>query len=119
MTTRILPTSARSIARVPKLNLTRRGRFIFIGLPLMTGAAALMVVAVIFLLPTTVQANSDPVSEPVTHTVSVQADQSLWEIAYAADPQRDTREVMDDIVGLNGLTSSEISAGQLLEIPAR
>lgn len=119
MTTRILPTSARSITRAPKLNLTRRGRFVFIGLPLMAGAAALLVVAVIFLLPTTVQATSDPVDEPVTHTVSVQPDQSLWEIAYAADPQRDTREVMDDMVELNELASSEISAGQLLEVPAR
>ena len=119
MTTRILPTSARSIARAPKLNLTRRGRFVFIGVPLITGAAALLVVAVIFLLPTTIQANSEPVGDPVTHTVSVQPDQSLWEIAYAADPQRDTREVMDDIVELNGLASSEISAGQLLEVPAR
>ena len=66
MTTRILPTSARSIARAPKLNLTRRGRFVFIGVPLITGAAALLVVAVIFLLPTTVQANSEPVGDPVT-----------------------------------------------------
>lgn len=119
MTTRILPASARSIARAPKLNLTRRGRFVLVGVPLMTGAAALLVVAVIFLLPTTVQATSDPLGEPVTHTVSVQPDQSLWEIAYAAGPQRDTREVMDDIVELNGLASSGISAGQLLEVPAR
>lgn len=119
MTTHILPASARAITRAPKLNLTRRGRFVFIGLPLITGAAALLVVAVIFLLPSTVQANTDPVGDPVTHSVTVQSDQSLWEIAHAADPQRDTREVMDDIVELNGLASSELSAGQLLEIPAR
>ncbi|WP_016996778.1 LysM peptidoglycan-binding domain-containing protein [Kocuria atrinae] len=119
MTTHILPASARAITRTPKLNLTRRGRFVFIGLPLITGAAALLVVAVIFLLPSTVQANTDPVGDPVTHSVTVQSDQSLWEIAHAADPQRDTREVMDDIVELNGLASSELSAGQLLEIPAR
>lgn len=118
MTTHILPASVGSFARTPKLNLTRRGRFVFIGLPLITGAAALMVVAVIFLLPSTVQATTDSVSEPVTHTVTVQSDQSLWEIAYAADPQRDTRVVMDDIVELNGLVSSELSAGQLLEVPA-
>lgn len=119
MTAHILPASAGPFARAPELNLTRRGRFIFIGLPLITGAAALMVVAVIFLLPSTVQATTDSVAEPVTQTVTVQADQSLWEIARTADPQRDTRVVMDDIVALNGLKSSELSAGQLLEVPAR
>lgn len=119
MTTHILPSSARNVVRAPKLNLTRRGRFVLIGLPLITSAAALLVVAVIFLLPSTVQATTERVDEPVTHTVTVQSEQSLWDIAYAADPQRDTREVMDDIVALNGLASSQLSAGQLLEIPAR
>ena len=49
----------------------------------------------------------------------MQARQSLWEIAVAADPDRDPREVMDDIAELNGLTSSQLSAGQVLEVPAR
>ena len=57
--------------------------------------------------------------EPVTQSVTVQARQSLWEIAVAADPDRDPREVMDDIAELNGLTSSQLSAGQVLEVPAR
>ena len=44
--------------------------------------------------------------------------QSLWELAVAADPDRDPREVMDEIVELNDLDSSVLVAGQLLEVPA-
>ncbi|RKQ33330.1 LysM peptidoglycan-binding domain-containing protein [Kocuria tytonis] len=101
------------------LRLTRRGRLFLIGLPFVTGAAALLVVAAVFLLPATVKASTDHVSEPVTHSVTVQAHQTLWDIAVAADPARDTREVMDDIAELNGLSSSVLSAGQVLEVPSR
>ena len=38
----------------------------------------------------------------------VQARQSLWEIAVAAYPDRDPREVMDDIAELNGLRPSQL-----------
>ena len=44
---------------------------------------------------------------------------ALWEIAAVADPQRDTREVMNDIAELNGLTSSTLHTGQVLEVPSR
>lgn len=118
-----MTTSLRAAARKPhgagRLNLTRRGRFVFIGLPVITGAAALLAVAVIFLMPSTVHAGTEAVGDPATRTVTVQSQQSLWEIARAADPQRDTREVMDDIVELNDLASSVLSSGQLLEVPAR
>ena len=102
-----------------RLHLTRRGRFVFIGLPVITGAAALLAVAVIFLMPSTVRASTDPIGEPATRTVTVQSRQSLWEIARTADPRRDTREVVADIVELNDLSSSVLASGQLLEVPAR
>ena len=119
-------TSARaaSVQAAPRaahspLQLTRRGRFFLIGLPFVTGAAALLVVAAVFLLPPTVKASTEPEGAPVTHGVTVQADQTLWEIAAVADPQRDTREVMNDIAELNGLTSSTLHTGQVLEVPSR
>lgn len=119
MTTSLRLAAARKPTAAGRLNLTRRGRFVFIGLPVITGAAALIAVAVIFLMPTTVHAGTDPLGNPATRTVTVQPQQSLWEIARAADPQRDTREVMDDIVELNDLSSSALASGQLLEVPAR
>lgn len=101
------------------VHLTRRGRLFLIGLPFVTGAAALLVVAAVFLLPATVKASTDSVTEPVTRSVTVQSNQTLWEIAASADPQRDTREVMSDIAELNGLSSPSLTAGQVLEVPTR
>ena len=101
------------------LHLTRRGRFFLIGLPFVTGAAALLVVAAVFLLPSTVKASTEPADAPMTHSVTVQANQTLWEIAAVVDPQRDTRAVISDIAELNGLTSPTLYTGQVLEVPSR
>ena len=100
------------------MHLTRRGRFFLVGLPIVTGATALLVVAAVFLVPSTVKASTAPVTGPVTHSVTVQSRQTLWDIARAADPDRDTREVVDDIAELNGLTSPALTTGQVLEVPA-
>ena len=106
-------------ARAADVRLTRRGRFFLVGLPLVTGAAALLVVAAVFLVPSTVKASTAPVGEPMTHSVTVQSRQTLWDIARAADPGRDTRDVMNDIAELNGLSSPALTAGQVLEVPAQ
>lgn len=119
MSARAASVQAAPRAAHSPLQLTRRGRFFLIGLPFVTGAAALLVVAAVFLLPPTVKASTEPAGAPVTHGVTVQADQTLWEIAAVADPQRDTREVMNDIAELNGLTSSTLHTGQVLEVPSR
>lgn len=118
MTTRILPRSIGSTTLARPLQLTRRGRFVLVGLPLITGTAALIVIAVIFLMPSTVKASTNAVEGPITRTVTVQPDETLWNIAMAADPQRDTREVMADIAELNDLSSSALTVGQSLEVPA-
>ncbi|WP_298588965.1 LysM peptidoglycan-binding domain-containing protein [uncultured Kocuria sp.] len=104
-------------SRTP-LTLTRRGRLVFLGLPVLAGSAALVVLAVIFLVPSTATATSEPVPGPGTEQTTVFPGQSLWEIAVTADPDRDPREVMDEIVELNDLDSSVLVAGRLLEVPA-
>ena len=90
--------SIRTGEHAARLTLTRRGRFVLVGLPLLTGAAALVVLAVVFLVPSTASAGSDP--------------------HVGADPQRDPRDVMDEIVELNDLRSSALVAGQELVVPA-
>lgn len=107
----------RSAPRTP-LTLTRRGRLVFLGLPVLAGSAALVVLAVIFLVPSTATATSESVPGSGTEQTTVFPGQSLWEIAATADPDRDPREVMDEIVELNDLDSSVLVAGQLLEVPA-
>ncbi len=53
-----------------------------------------------------------------TATVVVQPGESLWSIAGEAVPGADRRDVIIDIQQLNGLTTSQVSAGQTLIVPA-
>lgn len=100
------------------LTLTRRGRLLFLGLPVLAGSAALLVLAVVFLVPATATATSGPLRGAGTEQVTVLPGQSLWDLAVAADPERDPRDVVDDIVELNDLDSSLLVAGLLVEVPA-
>jgi hypothetical protein len=49
--------------------------------------------------------------------IVVQPGQTLWSIAAAAEPSADTRVVVQEIMTANALTSSGVSAGQLLWVP--
>ncbi len=53
-----------------------------------------------------------------TATVVVQPGESLWSIAGDAVPGADRRDVIIDIQQLNGLSTSQVSAGQSLIVPA-
>ncbi|WP_413450545.1 LysM peptidoglycan-binding domain-containing protein [Georgenia phoenicis] len=51
--------------------------------------------------------------------VSVSAGDTLWGIAAATAAEgQDVREVVDDILELNGLASGDLAAGQQLVVPA-
>jgi nucleoid-associated protein YgaU len=54
---------------------------------------------------------------PVTTTVVVQPGDSLWSIAAARYPGADTRERVDAIERLNGLSGPVIVAGETLQLP--
>ena len=49
--------------------------------------------------------------------VTVRPGQSLWSVAESADPDADTRVVIQQIVELNGLTGNVVFAGQRLWVP--
>jgi LysM repeat protein len=49
--------------------------------------------------------------------VIIQPGQSLWSVAESADPDQDTRAVVQQIVDLNGLSSDVVFAGQQLWVP--
>jgi LysM domain len=107
------PTSARP-ASVP-LRLTRRGRVV-------VAVAAVLLLAVLSLvIAASAQATSHPVSSPRTQQslaqVTVRPGQSLWSVAEAADPNADTRVVIQQVVELNGLTGNVVFAGQRLWVP--
>jgi LysM repeat protein len=49
--------------------------------------------------------------------IVVRPGQTLWSVAESADPRADTRQVIQQIVELNGLTSAVVLAGQRLWVP--
>jgi len=107
------PASAQP-ASVP-LRLTRRGRVV-------VAVAAVLLLAVLSLvIAASAQATSHPVSSPGTQQslaqVTVRPGQSLWSVAEAADPNADTRVVIQRVVELNGLTGNVVFAGQRLWVP--
>jgi hypothetical protein len=115
------PARPQSPAR--PLTLTRRGRVLLLGIPSILVASAL----VFTLLAVLLGAFASPANAATTHSsvdmadyagvVTVLQGQSLWSIAAASDPTRDIRDVVSDIVALNGLTTGVLQAGQQLYVP--
>lgn len=100
------------------LRLTRRGRLLFRGLPLMLSVAALTATAAFFagvvLSPPAVSA--DVASEDLV-TVTVMPGDSLWSIAQEDAPGVDPYVTMERIGELNALEGGELELGQELYLP--
>jgi LysM domain len=102
-------------ARSVPLRLTRRGRVVA------TIAAVLLLAVLSLVIAASAQAtNHAPPSAAAQHNlnrVTVRPGQSLWSIAENADPDADTRVVIQQIIELNGLTGNVVLAGQRLWVP--
>ena len=100
---------------VAPLRLTRRGRVV------VALAAALLVTMVSLLLAGVAQATNDGPSPRAAREnlvqVIVRPGQSLWSVAESADPDQDTRAVIQQIIDLNSLNGDTVFAGQQLWIP--
>src|ERR1700750_1972376 len=101
--------------RVAPLRLTRRGRVV------VALAAALLVTMVSLLLAGVAQATNDSPSPRAAREnlvqVIVRPGQSLWSVAESADPDQDTRAVIQQIIDLNSLNGDTVFAGQQLWVP--
>ena len=101
-------------ARVP-LRLTRRGRVV------VAVAAALLLAVLSLVIAASAQATSHPAPSGAAQRnlaqVTVRPGQSLWSVAENADPNADTRVVVQQIIELNGLTGNLVFAGQRLRVP--
>jgi len=95
--------------------LTRRGRVV------VALAAALLVTMVSLLLAGVAQATNDGPSPRAAREnlvqVIVRPGQSLWSVAESADPDQDTRAVIQQIIDLNSLNGDTVFAGQQLWVP--
>jgi hypothetical protein len=102
-----------------RLRLTRRGRRV------LTGFVMLVIVISAMLIWTGVAGGAQAprpgaparsVDQGMTQIV-VQPGQTLWSIAAAVEPSADPRTAVQQISDVNGLTGTQIEAGQLLWVP--
>ena len=105
-------------AALPPLRLTRRGRIVLIGIPLVLLAALLLSLAGFFNSPAKASDSAADLETTSAVTVTVQPGQSLWGIAATVAPERDARDVVADIVQLNNLEAARVVPGQALFIPS-
>ena len=103
----------------PPLRLTRRGRFVFFGVPLILLAAFILSFSGFLNAPAKAADSADQLSLTPTVTVTVQPGESLWAIAGSVAPERDPRDVVADIVQLNNLDAARVMPGQQLFVPSK
>jgi hypothetical protein len=111
------PSSERP-APLPPLRLTRRGRIVLMGIPLVLLAALLLSLAGFFNSPAKAADSAADLAATPAVTVTVQPGESLWGIAAGVAPERDARDVVADIVQLNNLSAGGVFPGQQLFVPA-
>lgn len=113
VTLRAVPSGA--VTTRPRLRLTRRGRLVFVGAPLMLAMAALLAFIGFFTAPA--MASGDAPEQTRAVQVGVSDGDSLWSLATEFAPDRDPRSVVADIVELNNLQDTTVPAGRQLYIP--
>ncbi|MFD0759652.1 LysM peptidoglycan-binding domain-containing protein [Arthrobacter ulcerisalmonis] len=111
--------SAQSTATtpLPPLRLTRRGRIVLIGVPVMLLAAVLLSLMGFFNSPAKASDSAADLAVTPAVSVTVQPGDSLWGIASYVAPGRDARDVVADIVQLNNLPGGAVLPGQRLFVP--
>lgn len=97
------------------LRLTRRGKFVLIGLPIFVLSAAALMLLGLFLSPANASADVPRGVDAVSVTV-IEGD-TLWGIAREFAPQLEPREAVRQIGELNNLGSSVLLPGAELFVP--
>lgn len=106
-------------AAQPPLRLTRRGRIVLVGLPLILLSAVLITLAGFLNSPAKAAESASELSVTPTVSVTVQPGESLWGIAGSVAPERDPRDVVADIVQLNNLDGGRVMPGQQIFVPSK
>ncbi|MUK02078.1 LysM peptidoglycan-binding domain-containing protein [Vibrio cholerae] len=98
------------------LTLTRRGRLLLVGLPIALSVAVLILFGAF--LTSQAQASESVPASSSTVEINVSAGETLWDLAVQYAPERDPRDVVAEMVELNGLLSSTVQAGQSIAVPS-
>lgn len=97
----------------PRLRLTKRGRVVFTSLAALPVVAAVMVFALNGGGATATSSSGAELEE-----ITLQAGESLWQLAEDIAPGVDPRDVVSDIMAVNQLESGSVQAGQRLMLPS-
>jgi LysM repeat protein len=108
-----LAASTTRATPVPRLRLTPRGRAVLTTL----AATPLVVAALAFALNGGMATAT--IEQGSSSYVTVQAGQSLWQLAEEVAPGEDIREVVAQMLRANALDSAEVFPGQQLVLPAQ
>ena len=108
-------TGDSAVASRVRLRLTRRGRFVLT----MLAALPIVIGAFVFALNGGGAAATGEQTHVTFHYVTVQSGDSLWSVASRLAPNADPRDVIADLVSLNGLSSAVVTPGQQLAIPTQ
>lgn len=106
-----------------RIQLTRRGRLVLLGVPAIVTAAVMVFAALAIGLgsiATPAQASAEYTAVDLADyavSVTVLPGDNLWSIASASNPNGDVRDVVSEIVALNELGSGVLQAGQRLYVP--
>ncbi|GAA1149993.1 LysM peptidoglycan-binding domain-containing protein [Nesterenkonia lutea] len=111
--------SASPSAEGSALHLTRRGRFLLLGLPTLAALAFLLLGALMLAtsLMNQAQASSGAAPGVEAQVVTVGAGDTLWSVANAVDSEERTQVLIGQIAELNDLDSSQLEPGQELFVP--
>lgn len=98
-----------------RLRITHRGQVALVILVTLV----LTIVMSVFVLGTAGASASAEGASAEPAYISVQAGETLWQLAEKLDPNADPRDLIAEIVALNDLPSSTVEAGQRLALPLR
>jgi LysM domain len=107
------------VAADSPVRLTQRGRALVVGLLVAVAAAAALLISLAAAGGAQAANHGQPGGGGYQgmHEVVVRPGQTLWSIASTAEPGADPRLVVQQIMSANAMTSTDISAGQLLWVP--
>jgi hypothetical protein len=98
----------------PRLRITRRGRAVLTTVLI----APLLAMGLAFAIGGTAATATGDLSIADFEYVTVEPGQSLWQVAESVAPGADPRDVISDVMRLNGLESSVVHPGERLAIPS-
>lgn len=113
MTAAAFPMVSAPMASHTRLRLTRRGRTV-LGVVVL---APVLAASIAFGLNAAPAAAGDSAESVQLTYVTVGSGESLWAVAESVAPGHDPRDVITDIIKLNGLSSANVPAGSRIAIP--